>query len=88
MVDWSPAKGGCGFFGGFGVGMRRRGRGGELPFYEGEVLMDGVEQGRTGIKKSCGQAWCAECGLCRGGEIERRRYMAVKTTFGLGLESN
>ena len=50
--------------------------------------MDGVGEGSTGSYGGCGQAWCAECGICRGGEIERRRYMAVKTTFGLGLESN
>ena len=50
--------------------------------------MDSVGEGSTGSYGSCGQACCAECGLCRGREIKRRRYMAVKTTFGLGLESS
>ena len=88
MFFGSRGLGGGGFFGVFWFGVILGGRGGELPFYEGEVLVDGVGEGSTGGYRGCGQAWCAKCGLCRRGEIERRCYMAVKTTFGLSLKSN
>lgn len=38
----------------------RRGRGWELPFDEGEVLVDAVCEGSTGCYGGCGQAWCSE----------------------------
>ena len=64
-------------FWGLLIRIRRRGGGGELPFYESKVLMDGVGEGSTGSYGGSCQAWCPECGLGRGREIEGRRYMAV-----------
>ena len=67
---------------------RRKRRGGKLPFCEGKILVDGVCKGGTGGYRGCSQARRAKSGLLRRGEIERRGYMTVKTTFSLGLKSD
>lgn len=65
-LDGSTADQAWCLFGVFSIREWRRGRRRELPLYEGEVLVDGISEGSTCSYGGCAQAWCAECGRCRG----------------------
>lgn len=59
-LDWSTADRAWAFGVGLLVWAGRRGRGGELPFDDGKVFVDGICEGGTGSYGRCAQALCAK----------------------------